>query len=170
MSDYEEREYVWIPKQLLPTWEFVKDILKLKGDDIQKEIDRLSDETTCLTTDNLDTTLLEMKLHAQKVRDQYKQCVDEELEKTNELWELCEEKVYDSRTKIKQIKSSFDEAISDIYQIEKRLNDLPLYRLRETMDLLDRFKSYTDEDKQKIKMLLDIKVQLETEGINDERI
>ena len=59
--------------------------------------------------------------------------------------------------KTNQIKSSFDEVISDIYQIEKRLNDLPLYRLRETMDLLDRFKSYTDEDKQKIEMLLGIK-------------
>lgn len=156
MSDYEEREYVWIPKKLLPKWEFVKDILRLKGEDIQKAIDELSGETTCLTTDNLDTTLLEMKLHAQKVRDQYKQCVDEELEKTNELWEACEEKVYGSRTKIKQIKSSFDEVISDINQIDKKLNDLPLYKLRETMDLLDRFKSYTDEDKQKIAMLLGI--------------
>ena len=156
MSDYEEREYVWIPKKLLPKWEFVKDILRLKGEDIQKAIDELSGETTCLTTDNLDTTLLEMKLHAQKVRDQYKQCVDEELEKTNELWEACEEKVYDSRTKIKQIKSSFDEVISDINQIDKKLNDLPLYKLRETMDLLDRFKSYTDDDKQKIVMLLGI--------------
>ena len=156
MSDYEEREYVWIPKKLLPKWEFVKDILRLKGEDIQKAIDELSGETTCLTTDNLDTTLLEMKLHAQKVRDQYKQCVDEELEKTNELWGACEEKVYDSRTKIKQIKSSFDEVISDINQIDKKLNDLPLYKLSETMDLLDRFKSYTDEDKQKIAMLLGI--------------
>ena len=156
MSDYEEREYVWIPKKLLPKWEFVKDILRLKGEDIQKAIDELSGETTCLTTDNLDTTLLEMKLHAQKVRDQYKQCVDEELEKTNELWGACEEKVYDSRTKIKQIKSSFDEVISDINQIDKKLNDLPLYKLSETMDLLDRFKSYTDDDKQKIAMLLGI--------------
>ena len=156
MSEYEEREYVWIPKKLIPRWEFIKDILKLRGEDIQNAINKLSDETTCLTTDNLDTTLLEMKLHAQKVRDQYKQCVDEELEKTNELWEACEEKVYDSRTKIKQIKSSFDEVISDINQIDKKLNDLPLYKLRETMDLLDRFKSYTDEDKQKIAMLLGI--------------
>ena len=156
MSEYEEMEYVWIPKKLLPRWEFIMDILKLRGEDIQNAINKLSDDTTCLTTDNLDTTLLEMKLHAQKVRDQYKQCVDEELEKTNDLWELCEEKVYDSRTKIKQIKSSFDEVISDINQIDKKLNDLPLYKLRETMDLLDRFKSYTDEDKRKIAMLLGV--------------
>lgn|SRR5574344_1200088 len=155
MSNYEEREYVWIPKKLLPKWEFVKDILKLKGEDIQKAIDELSGETSVLTTDNLDTTLLEMKLHAQKVRDQYKQCVDEELEKTNSLWEECDNKVYGSRTKIKTIKSSFDEVFDDLNKIEKRLNDLPLYRLRETMDLLDRFKEYSDEDKKKIAMLLD---------------
>lgn len=155
MSNYEEREYVWIPKKLLPKWEFVKDILKLKGEDIQKAIDELSGETSVLTTDSLDTTLLEMKLHAQKVRDQYKQCVDEELEKTNSLWEECDNKVYDSRTKIKTIKSSFDEVFDDLNKIEKRLNDLPLYRLRETMDLLDRFKEYSDEDKKKIAMLLD---------------
>ena len=154
MSDYEEREYVWIPKKLLPKWEFVKDVLKLKGEDIQKAIDELSGETTCLTTDNLDTTLLEMKLHAQKVREMYKSCVDEELKKTNKLWEECDDKVSESRTNIRAIKTSFDEVLYDLNKVEEKLNDLPLYKLRETMDLLDRFKAYSDEDKKKIAMLL----------------
>lgn len=154
MSDYEEREYVWIPKKLLPKWEFVKDILKLKGEDIQKAIDELSGETTSLTTDNLDTTLLEIKLHAQKVRDTYKSCVDEELEKTNRLWEECDDKVSESRTNIRAIKTSFNEVLYNLNKVEEKLNDLPLYKLRETMDLLDRFKAYSDEDKKKIAMLL----------------
>jgi uncharacterized coiled-coil DUF342 family protein len=148
------KDLVWVKKELIPQLEFIEDILKLKKDDIQKEIDKLVDSTQTLTTDNIDTSLLELKLHAQKVRDEYKKTVDDELEKTDKLWEDCDEKLYNSKTKISGVKDSFYSLRQEINTITKKLNDLPLYKLEQFMDLLDRFNGYSDEQKELLKIML----------------
>jgi uncharacterized coiled-coil DUF342 family protein len=148
------KDLVWVKKELIPQLEFIEDILKLKKDDIQKEIDKLVDSTQTLATDNIDTSLLELKLHAQKVRDEYKKTVDDELEKTNKLWEDCDEKLYNSKTKISGVKDSFYSLRQEINTITKKLNDLPLYKLEQFMDLLDRFNGYSDEQKELLKIML----------------
>ena len=148
------KDLVWIDKRLVPQMEFIEDVLKLKKDDIQKEIDKLVDSTQTLTTDNIDTSLLELKLHAQKVRDEYKKTVDEELDKTDELWEECDKKLCNSKTNIKGIKDSFYSLEQEINTLTKRLNDLPIYKLEQFMDLLDRFNGYSDEQKELLKIML----------------
>lgn len=148
------KDLVWVDKRLVPQIEFIEDVLKLKKDDIQKEIDKLVDSTQTLTTDNIDTSLLELKLHAQKVRDEYKKTVDEELDKTDRLWEDCDEKLCNSKTKIKDIKDSFYSLEQEINTLTKRLNDLPIYKLEQFMDLLDRFNGYSDEQKEFLKIML----------------
>ena len=148
------KDLVWVKKELIPQLEFIEDILKLKKDDIQKEIDKLVDSTQTLTTDNIDTSLLELKLHAQKVRDEYKKTVDDELEKTDKLWEDCDEKLYNSKTKISDVKDSFYSLRQEINAITEKLNDLPLYKLEQFMDLLDRFNGYSDEQKELLKIML----------------
>lgn len=148
------KDLVWIDKRLVPQMEFIEDVLKLKKDDIQKEIDKLVDSTQTLTTDNIDTSLLELKLHAQKVRNEYKKTVDEELEKTDKLWEECDEKLCNSKTSVKDIKDSFYSLEQEIDTLTKRLNDLPIYKLEQFMDLLDRFNGYSDEQKELLKIML----------------
>jgi len=148
------KDLVWIDKRLVPQIEFIEDVLKLKKDDIQKEIDKLVDSTQTLTTDNIDTSLLELKLHAQKVRNEYKKTVDEELEKTDKLWEECDKNLYNSKTNIKDIKDSFYSLEKEIDTLTNRLNDLPIYKLEQFMDLLDRFNGYSDEQRELLKIML----------------
>lgn len=148
------KDLVWVDKRLVPQIEFIEDVLKLKKDDIQKEIDKLVDSTQALTTDNIDTSLLELKLHAQKVRNEYKKTVDEELEKTDKLWEECDKNLYNSKTNIKDIKDSFYSLEQEIDTLTNRLNDLPIYKLEQFMDLLDRFNGYSDEQRELLKIML----------------
>jgi uncharacterized coiled-coil DUF342 family protein len=148
------KDLVWVDKRLVPQIEFIEDVLKLKKDDIQKEIDKLVDSTQTLTTDNIDTSLLELKLHAQKVRNEYKKTVDEELEKTDKLWEECDKNLYNSKTNIKDIKDSFYSLEQEIDTLTKRLKDLPIYKLEQFMDLLDRFNGYSDEQRELLKIML----------------
>ena len=148
------KDLVWVDKRLVPQIEFIEDVLKLKKDDIQKEIDKLVDSTQALTTDNIDTSLLELKLHAQKVRNEYKKTVDEELEKTDKLWEECDKNLYNSKTNIKDIKDSFYSLEQEINTLTNRLNDLPIYKLEQFMDLLDRFNGYSDEQRELLKIML----------------
>ena len=95
-----------------------------------------------------------MKLHAQKVRDTYKQTVDEELEKTNTLWEECDEKIYASRTKIAKVTTSFIDLNREVEKLRINLNDLPLYQIERIMELLDKYNSYSDKDKELLRILL----------------
>ena len=149
-----DKELVWLDKNVAAKIDVLQDVVRLRGEEIEKIITRLTDETKILTTDNIDTTLLEMKLHAQKVRDTYKQVVDEELEKTDTLWDECDEKIYESRTKISQVTNSFIDLNREVEKLESSLNNLPIYQIEEIMKLLDKFNSYSDKDKELLKILL----------------
>ena len=149
-----DKELVWLDKDIASKIEVLQDVVRLRGEEIDKVISRLTDTTKLLTTDSIDTTLLEMKLHAQKVRDTYKQTVDEELEKTNALWDECDEKIYESRTKISKVTTSFADLNEEITKLRKGMNDLPLYQIDHLMEVLDKFNSYTDKDKELLRILL----------------
>lgn len=148
------KRIVWLDEEIAGKVELLEDIIKLRGEELNKIIQRLADDTNALTTDNLDTALLEMKLHAAKVRDAYKNAVNEELEKTNELWEECDDKIIKSRTKISAVKNSFYELNQEIEKLNRSICKMDLYNLERAMSILDKFKSYSDEDKKKIEMLL----------------
>lgn len=149
-----EKELVWLDKEIASKMEILQDVIRLRGEEIDKVITRLTDETKLLTTDCIDTTLLEMKLHAQKVRDTYKQTVDEELEKTNVLWDECDEKIYESRTKISKVTASFANLNAEVSKLRTSMNDLPLYQIDHLIEVIDKFNSYTDKDKELLRILL----------------
>ena len=149
-----DKELVWLDKNIASKIDVLQDVVRLRGEEIDKVISRLTDTTKLLTTDSIDTTLLEMKLHAQKVRDTYKQTVDEELEKTNTLWEECDEKIYASRTKIAKVTTSFIDLNREVEKLRINLNDLPLYQIERIMELLDKYNSYSDKDKELLRILL----------------
>lgn len=149
-----DKELVWLDKKIVAKMDVLQDVIRLRGEEIEKVITKLTDETKLLTTDNIDTTLLEMKLHAQKVRDTYKQTVDEELDKTNTLWEECDEKIYQSRTKISLVTNSFIDLNREVEKLKSSLNNLPIYQIEEIMKLLDKFNSYSDKDKELLRILL----------------
>lgn len=148
------KEIIWVDSEIAGKVELLADIVKLRGEELNKVIQELADDTNALTTDNLDTALLEMKLHAAKVRDTYKNAVDEELEKTNKLWEECDEKITKSRTKISAVKNSFNELNQEIEKLNRGICKLDLYNLERAITILDRFNSFSDSDKKKIEMLL----------------
>lgn len=141
------KELIWVDAELVPKIEIIQDILKLKGEDISKAIDKLADDTNVLTTDNIDTSLLEIKLHAAKVRDTYKELVDKEIEETGKLWEECDNRIYESRTKLKQVENSFRELSSSIKACGDNLDLWKMKQFSEAMDLIDRFNRYSEEEK-----------------------
>lgn len=148
------KELIWVEAELVPKIEIIQDILKLKGEDISKAIDKLANDTSCITTDSIDTSLLEIKLHAAKVRDTYKELVDKEIEETGKLWEDCDGRIYESRTKIKQVENSFRELSSIINLCADNLDRWDMNKFSDAMDLIDRFNRYSDEEKDLLKGLM----------------
>lgn len=148
------KSLVWLDDEIAGKIEILQDIVRLRGGEIDKVIQELADDTKNLTTDDLDTLLLEMKLHARRVRDTYKQAVDEEIESTSQLWEECDKKINNSRTRITNVQNLFRELNDEIDKLNSGISGMDLYKLERAMDLLDKFKSYSDVDKKKIEMLL----------------
>lgn len=148
------KELIWVEAELVPKIEIIQDILKLKGEDISKAIDELANDTSCITTDSIDTSLLEIKLHAAKVRDTYKELVDKEIEETGKLWEDCDTRIYESRTKIKQVENSFRELSNSIKSCADNLDRWDMDKFSQAMDLIDRYKGYSNKEKELLKELL----------------
>lgn len=148
------KELIWVEAELVPKIEIIQDILKLKGEDISKAIDKLANDTSCITTDSIDTSLLEIKLHAAKVRDTYKELVDKEIEETGKLWEDCDTRIYESRTKIKQVENSFRELSNSIKSCADNLDRWDMDKFSQAMDLIDRYKGYSNKERELLKELL----------------
>ncbi|MFD1402038.1 hypothetical protein [Robinsoniella peoriensis] len=150
------KELIWVESEVASKIEIIQDILKLKGEDISKAIDKLANDTNCITTDNIDTSLLEIKLHAAKVRDTYKELVDKEIEETNVLWEACDERICESRTKIRQVENTFRELSSSIKSCADKLNRWDMDKFSQAMDLIDRYKRCSEKEKELLKGLMNI--------------
>lgn len=148
------KELIWVEAELVPKIEIIQDILKLKGEDISKAIDKLAEDTNVLTTDVIDTSLLEIKLHAAKVRNTYKELVDKEIEETSKLWEECDARIYESRTKIREVKDSFSLLADSINSCSFNLGEWEMNKFSEAMDLIDRYNRYSDVEKELLKGLM----------------
>lgn len=149
------KTYIYVDNAIAGKIELIEDILKLKGEDIEKAIEKLADDTDVLKTDNIDTLLLELKLHAQKVRDEYKKCVDEEIEKTSSLWAECDDRICKSRTKLKTISGVFEELSGNIQSCADRLKRWDMDKFSNAMDLIDRYNNYTAKEKLLLKTLME---------------
>lgn len=148
------KTYIYVDEEIAGKIELIEDILKLKGEDISKAIEKLANDTDAIKTDNIDTTLLELKLHAQRVRDEYKKCVDEEIEKTSILWEECDGRICESRTKIKAASSVFSELSRSIELCASRLKEWDMKKFSDAMDLIDRYNNFTSKEKLLLKSLM----------------
>lgn len=148
------KELVWIDNALVGKVELIQDIARLNGTKLEELGKMIAEDTTVLITDNIDRLLLETKLHAKKVRDEYEKVVNEELAATEELWCKCDEKIEKSRTKIAKVKDLFRDVNSEIKSCEVLLNMAPIYQLDRLMEALDRFNSYSEKDKELLRLLV----------------
>lgn len=106
----------------------------------------------------MEENLLNIKHHAIQVRNKYKECVDEQIEKTEELWSTCDNKIKESQTKIKSVEASFDGINKLINEMHSKLNGLPIYGLNEAMDTIERFNNMSQKDKDAMELLLGLTI------------
>ena len=151
-----EKELVYVDKNLVGKLDILQDICRIKGEDIDKIIERLKGDDNDFLA-NIDDSLIEIKCHAKRVRDEYKKCVDEEIEKSNTLWEECDNKLNDSRTKIKKVTDLFYNCKEQINSLSEAINSIPFYKLNTAIDVFNKFNDMTDSEKEMIKILLNNK-------------
>jgi hypothetical protein len=148
---------VWIDEALASKLEIVNDVAKLKTDgDIDKVIKMLTDDTNTMA-ECLDENALRFKLHAQQTRDNYEKVIKEEIEKTYELWEKCEDLRADVRKKIDNFIPAFNAISNELGKLNKSMENINTYKIEKLIELIYRFKDMSEEDKNIMAKLLDYK-------------
>ena len=86
--------YIHIDDKIEPYLDILIDCIKLNGEDIEKQVKRITEETDTMG-ECLEDNFLAFKLHSKKVRDEYEKAVNEELEKSETVWEKCDNLIHE---------------------------------------------------------------------------
>ena len=148
--------YVYIPDEYECHFDLIMDCIKLKGEDIKKLIDEITADTA-LMEKCLDDKFLAFKLHSKKVRDEYENAVNEAIEKTENVWDKCEEKIKESQPTIDKTNQEITTLLKTVNQLNERLENVSFYKIDKLLELIRKVNSMSDSDKAILKKILNIK-------------
>lgn len=147
--------YIHIDDKIEPYLEVLIDCIKLNGEDIEKQVKRITEETDTMG-ECLEDNFLAFKLHSKKVRDEYEKAVNEEVEKSETVWEKCDNLIHESRPKIEKVKNEMSELLSEINKINKALDSVSIYKAEKLIDLIERFNGMPAVEKELFAKLLEV--------------
>lgn len=138
--------YEYIPDKYVPYFDLIMDCIKLKGENIQELIDKITRDTS-LMEECLDDKFLAFKLHSKKVRDEYENAVNEAIEKTENIYDKCEEKIKQSQPTIDKTNKEVEKLLSTVNQLNKCLENVSFYKIERLLELVEKFNKMSDSDK-----------------------
>lgn len=145
---------VWIEEDLASKLEIVNDVAKLKTDgDLAKVIKRMEDEIDGMA-ECLDENVLRFKLHAQQTRDSYEKTVQEEVDKSYELWEKCEDLRSKAKKKIDAMLPDIKTVSEELRRLNESMDKISTYRIDKLFELINKFNNMSEEDKNVLVKLL----------------
>ncbi len=147
--------YMHIDDKIEPYLDILIDCIKLNGKDIEEQIKRITNETD-LMGDCLEDNFLAFKLHSKKVRDEYEKAVDEEIKKSEKVWEKCDKLIFESRPKIEKAKNEMNGLLNEIEKIDKALDSVSIYKAEKLIELIEKFNNMPTDEKQLFAKLLEI--------------
>lgn len=129
--------YVNIDDKLVPHLEILIDCIKLRGGDLDEQVKRLTSETRLM--DNcLEEEILQMKLHAAKVRSEFADTVNEAIQKNTDTWEECVEKIKEKSPKVSELVNIFKPLSQEIEHINKLISNINIYKLEQLIKLAEK--------------------------------
>ena len=147
--------YIHIDDKVAPYLEILLDCIKLHSDDIDAQIKRITSDTDFMG-ECLEDNLLAFKLHSKKVRDEYEKAVTEELEKSEKVWEKCDNLIHESRPKIETVKNEMSGLLKEVIAIDKALDNISIYKAERLLELIEKFNHMPADEKQLFAKLLEV--------------
>lgn len=138
--------YEYVPDKYMPYFDLIMDCIKLKGEDIRKLIDKITADTA-LMEECLEDKFLAFKLHSKQVRDEYENAVNEAIEKTENVWNKCEEKIKRSQPTIDKTNQEVTTLLETVNQLNERLENVSFYKIERLLELVAKFNEMSDSDK-----------------------
>ena len=147
--------YIHIDDKIEPYLDILIDCIKLNGEDIEKQVKRITEETDTMG-ECLEDNFLAFKLHSKKVRDEYEKAVNEELEKSETVWEKCDNLIHESRPRIEKAKNEMGDLLSEINKVNKALDGISVYKAEKLIELIEKFNNMPAVEKELFAKLLEV--------------
>jgi len=149
MSD--NRELIWVTKGQAEMFKelnsevsqnnFVDKLIKERKLDIQNSIE------------NLDDDLLRLKSFGLTYKTELKKVYDEQEKVLEELWEEHDEKIYELKNKITQLKPELEKATSQVKEVSNALSGISTYSIERLIDVVYKVNNMSEKDK---KLMMDL--------------
>jgi uncharacterized protein YfbU (UPF0304 family) len=146
--------YKHIDDELEPYFDLIMDCIKLKGKDIKETVNRIVGDTSAMD-ECLEDSFLNFKLHAKKVRDEYRKAVEEEISKSEDLYCKYSQLVSDQKPRIEQVKNAVAELNKELSEVYKKLEEIPYYKAEYIMDVITKFNNMPAEEKLLLSKLME---------------
>ena len=138
--------YEYVPDKYMPYFDLIMDCIKLKGENIQELIDKITKDTA-LMEELLDDKFLAFKLHSKTVRDEYEKAVNEAIDKTENLWDKSEEKTKESQPTINKTNREITELLKTVNHLNECLENVSFYKIEKLLELVEKFNKMSDSDR-----------------------
>ena len=81
------------------------------------------------------------------MRDEYEKAVNEAIEKTENIWDKCEEKIKESQPTIDKTNQEITKLLKTVNQLNERLENVSFYKIEKLLELVEKFNKMSDSDK-----------------------
>lgn len=151
-----DTELVFVPKDLMGNIRALGDITELTKEHMYEIIKTAKKEIESYNY-CLDEDVLQFRVHAERVRNSYKITVEEEIEKTRELWATLDKTRYETHLTLERTENITKNIKHDIADIQKALNNVNIYGVNTYLELVKEVVNMTKEQREIMEKLLDIK-------------
>ncbi len=141
-----EKEIVFIPKVMKDKLQQIEDGV-IEQHEIKDIIANFNREIK-LMNDEVDESALLFRHHAKKVKEKYKEVVEEEIESLNEFWESLDQKRYEVSKKLNGLHERIKTTKDDLLELKKMTDSIGVYGLTELIQLIDKIKYMSPKDKE----------------------
>lgn len=131
------KKLLWVEEDLVENLQLLDEVEEISQEKIKEYIKKFNEDVDCLS-ENVDASILELRAKAQRVRDSYEKVVNEEIEKSYELWEVLDTKRCESREKAKELRVDIEGISSEITSLKNNIKTINFYAIDSLIEAIDK--------------------------------
>lgn len=134
-----EKDLIWLPKQLAQKIKDVEDVKKLEAEIISycQEVEQsLKTDVECM-----DDTIIQFKANLIKAKTEFKKAKDEELDAMYKLWEDYDVELSKTRKQVETAKASLEPLKKELQEVKALIQGFDTWGMK---DLFETVKNFTD--------------------------
>jgi uncharacterized coiled-coil DUF342 family protein len=150
-----EKEYVYISKDLAERIKTMEDF-KLENEDISKIFADFKFEVENYT-ESIEDAVASFRRQSKKLKEGFKEVIEQECEGLNQLWEEMDSKRYEISKKVKEVRETVNDSRNDIKELKSSIDGLSIYGLSSFIELVEKINYMNDSDKELLARMFDYK-------------